>query len=423
VGNARGRGARRCGTGRWLRVAVLAVGASACASAFEGEGGAPRRATGDGTSTRGVLAVLPARPEPIWAQQVQELALAHSLGVQAAWKMVSLGELCVLFEVPPGRDPAIAVGRLQGDHRVRLAQPVQRFKVLESPYNDPYYDLQHGLHSLRLAAAHRLATGRGVRVALVDTGIDLDHPDLRGRVEKVGNFVDRGERSFTGDLHGTAVAGVIAATANNDLGIVGVAPQARLVALKACWHEPPTSRQAACDSYTLARALDFALGQRIGVLNLSLSGPPDPLLEDLLERALADGVVVVAAVDDEAPEGGFPAALPGVLAVRSASLAGDLPEPRPASARATLVAPGVDILATTPRGAYDFFSGSSFAAAHAAGIAALLREAAPELTGAEVVQALLASARPLGGARGAVEGGMLDACAALEHAAGRVCGE
>ena len=189
--------------------------------------------------------------------------------------------------------------RLDADPRVSVAQPVQRFRVLaagrrprgqgqgKSGYNDPYADLQRDVAELSLPAVHRVATGKGVKVGVVDTGLDLDHPDLRGRVAGAGNFVESGERSFTSDVHGTAVAGILAAAANNQVGIVGVAPEALLYAFKACWQEPPASRQAVCDSYTLARAVDAALGQGVQVLNLSLSGPPDPFLSRLLGAALA----------------------------------------------------------------------------------------------------------------------------------------
>ena len=135
-----------------------------------------------------------------------------------------------------------------------------------------------------------------MRVAVVDTGVDFDHPDLRGRVVKAQNFVDRvGDRNFTTDVHGTAVAGLIAATAGNGVGIVGVAPEAEIYALKACWQQPPGAREAVCNSYTLAKAVDFAIGQGVQVLNFSLAGPPDPLLGRLIGQALARGIVVVAA--------------------------------------------------------------------------------------------------------------------------------
>ncbi|HEV8631326.1 MAG TPA: S8 family serine peptidase, partial [Thermoanaerobaculia bacterium] len=305
-----------------------------------------------------------------------------------------------------------------------VAQPVQRFRVLgeEQPkgaYNDPYADLQRGLTELSLPAAHRVTTGKGVKVGIVDTGIDLDHPDLRGRVAGAGNYVESGERSFTSDVHGTAVAGILAASANNQIGIVGVAPEALLYGFKACWQDPPASRQAVCDSYTLARAVDAALGAGVQVLNLSLTGPADPFLSKLLGAAIERRTVVVAAFDGSLTDGGFPASRDGVLAVGAETRAGERP---PAAATAgsgaPLVGPAVDVLSTAPHGTYDFFSGSSFAAAHVAGVVALLLERRPGLTPAEVRQLLVASGQRDGGGSPRV-----DPCAALARLEGHpVCG-
>ena len=102
----------------------------------------------------------------------------------------------------------------------------------------PTHGPADGLASLRLDKAHALATGKGVKIAVIDTGLDLSHPDLAGKVVRASSFLSWGERAFTGDVHGTAVAGVIAADANNGQGIVGVAPDAELLALKACGRTP-----------------------------------------------------------------------------------------------------------------------------------------------------------------------------------------
>ena len=100
---------------------------------------------------------------------------------------------------------------------------------------DPYSSVQPGHERMDIASAHRWSRGRGVRIALIDTGLDSAHPDLRGRIDLERNFVDEDARRFQLDRHGTAIAGVIAANADNGVGIVGIAPEARLLALKACW--------------------------------------------------------------------------------------------------------------------------------------------------------------------------------------------
>jgi subtilisin family serine protease len=397
-----------------LAVVLLAVGLG-CSGATTGGAARPPAATGTDAGPRVMVTLKPA-PPPLVTRIVRELAEIHRLRLVFSWPMASLDEQCVVFEVPPGREAGSLVRRLASDPRVSLAQPVQQFDVLASPpaYNDPYAHLQPGVQALRLAQAHRWATGRGVRVAVIDTGVDLDHPDLRGRVVKASNFVDRGEHSFTSDFHGTAVVGVIAAAANNEVGIVGVAPQAEIFALKACWQRPPEAREAVCDSYTLAKAIDFATTERIQVLNFSLAGPNDPLLTRLIGAALARGIVVIAADGRDAARP-FPATLPGVIGVANPSLGGMGRRGDP-----PLAAPAVDILTTVPRGSYDFFSGSSFAAAQVSGVAALLLEREPKLTPAQLA-ALFRKTAKLLPAQAGNDGAafvQVDACAALASALG-----
>lgn len=358
---------------------------------------------------RQLMVTYPPAPPALWSRNSAALAQTYGLRLLGAWTMASLGgEQCVIFEVLRGRSVADVVRRLSSDPRIRLAQAVQSFET--QAYNDPYAHLQVNSQVLRLDQAHRWATGKGVRVAVVDTGVDFDHPDLRGRVTKAQNFVSQGERTFTTDVHGTVVAGLIAAVANNDVGIVGVSPGAEIYALKACWHLP-NRRGALCNSYTLAKAVDFAINQGAQVLNFSLAGPRDPLLGRLIGSALSRGIVVVAA--DGGPSLDFPATHQGVIGMRGSDpVRGGLTGP--GKARSALAAPGVDILSTVPRASYDFFTGSSLAAAQASGIAALLLERNPELTPAQVAEVIRKTAHPLS----PPTVGQVDACAALASVQG-----
>lgn len=334
-----------------------------------------------------IMVTLPASQRGSWDRITAELSLAYSLRVYQAWRMRSLPIRCVVFDLPPGTSGELILRRLQADPRIESAEPIRRYRTLTAAEPaDPYEHLQHGAREMRVGGAHRWATGRGVRVAVIDTGVDIAHPDLDGRIIAAHNFVDRGEKSFTRDVHGTAVAGVVAATAGNGAGIAGVAPGAFVMALKACWPAAGDPAAAECDSYTLAQALDFGLDEGAQVLNLSLTGPPDPLLARLLDLAHEQGVAVVAAAE-AVP--GFPANHPGVIAVLAAgpgldSGAGDGP----------LAAPGVDVLTTVPGGNYEFLSGSSMAAAHVSGVIALLLEHRPNLRPEAVAKLLRSSARP-----------------------------
>lgn len=218
---------------------------------------------------------------------LDELAREHGLERKEGWPIRSLAVYCEVLVVPEGRDVAAVVAALNEDPRVGLAQRVQLFETL-ARYDDPLADLQPAALDLGIEAAHRLATGKGIRVAVIDSAIDSAHPELHGRVELRRDFVEP-KRRDAADVHGTAVAGVIASAANNSEGIVGVAPDARIDALRACWPHPADPSRAQCSSFTLAKALELALAERPHVINLSLAGPRDPLLELLLDEAAARG--------------------------------------------------------------------------------------------------------------------------------------
>jgi len=161
-------------------------------------------------SDQQVMVTYPPAPPAIWAQRTQEIAQNYRLGVVYSWTMASIGEQCVVFQIPRGRSAESVARHLSTDPRVGSAQVIATFHT-QGAAGDPYAHLQHSAQALRLDQAHKLATGKGVRVAVVDTGVDIDHPDLLGRVITARSFVDRGDKSFTTDIHGTAVAGLIAA--------------------------------------------------------------------------------------------------------------------------------------------------------------------------------------------------------------------
>lgn len=346
------------------------------------------------------------KTSPRAARMARKLAREYGLELVDEWPIEMLDVHCVVYRVPLEYDTHEVLKRLSEDSRIDSAQPMQLFEVLaQRRYNDPHFPLQHGLQAMQVPEAHEWGQGKGVLVAVIDTGVDVDHPDLAGRVSIAENFVDDDTVGFTRDAHGTAVAGVIASRPNNGIGIVGVAPSVHLLALKACWQEASGSSPAICSSFTLAKAISFAAARSADLLNLSLSGPSDPLLGALLRKAISRGIVVVSAVPENATDGtGFPASLDGVIAVRSS---GDS-APIRAGANLTLAAPGADVLTTQPQGSYDFMSGSSLAAAHVSGVAALLLEQRPRLAQPSLRELLEATSNPSGTVTGDV-----NACAAL----------
>ena len=322
----------------------------------------------------------------------QSLAKAHGLTLVADWPMPVLGIDCYVLALPPGADAARIAAALASDARVEWAQPVTQFRALGA--SDPLYPVQPAATQWQLAELHRTVTGRKVSVAVVDSGIDASHPELAGQVTLRENFID-GQR-YVAENHGTAVAGIIAALADNGIGIRGVAPGARLMALRACHEQAGANAQ--CDSFSLGKALNFAILHEPNIINMSLTGPPDRLLQRLLDAAMARGIAVVGAADPLRADGGFPAAWPGVFAVGAGS------------------APGRDIPTTLPAGRFGVVSGVSYAAAHVSGLLALLDEAHPGATPAQLHGFLHSGLAKVGGTPA------IDACAALSQAAaGCVC--
>jgi subtilisin family serine protease len=310
------------------------------------------------------------------AAVIRELTRAYALTLVSEWPIEQLQMHCVLFRIPPGTTREAMIERLRVDKRVLIVQPLNEFEsattastsdaasVLNAnaAFDDPYAKLQSNVRALDVAEAHRVSRGSGIRVAIIDTGIDTQHPDLAGRTLLTRNYIDADTVAFRADRHGTQVAGLIAAAANNGIGIVGVAPDVRLMAYKACW-QANASSSGRCNSFTLAQALADALTAKAQVINLSLVGPGDPLLTALIAKATEAGVVVVGAVSSD-PRLGFPAKLPRVLAVGEAETS--------AEGADFLMAPARDIVTLVPDGHYDFASGSSLATAQVSGVVALL---------------------------------------------------
>ena len=331
-------------------------------------------------------------------KNVRDLAREYDFRLLSDWPMPAIGVRCFLGEVPAGQVPKDVATRLAADPRVESAQPVQIFRALGR--NDPYYALQTNAKLLQLDQLHRMATGRNIKVALIDTGVDLNHPDLEGQLSAAKNFVD--ETEYVAEVHGTAVAGIIAAKADNGIGIVGVAPAATLMPLRACWQRTKEAWDALCSSFTLAKAIQYALIHHARVLNLSLTGPRDRLLERLIDKAIEQGVTVIGAIDPAAPDDSFPATHPNVIAVASAGIAS--PD------HGAILAPGDQVLTTLPNATWGFVSGSSFATAQVTGIAALLLERSLGLKPRDI-SALLHEHRGQTGPAG--DAPVLDACAAL----------
>lgn len=292
----------------------------------------------------------------------KRLAKEHGVRFVGFWAMPEVGLDCIIIEAARGQVISDVISEIEDDKEVEWAEPVEKYQTLgAADYNDPLFAAAPAAKIWHLAELHKTATGKGVSIGVVDSSIDILHPDLVGQMALNRNFVEG--RSLGAESHGTGVAGVIAAKPDNQKGMVGVAPKARLIGLRACWQKGSSS---VCDSLSLAKALHFGIEKNVDILNLSLTGPNSKLLTELIAKAISNGVVVVAAVDQRAANGGFPASSNGVIAVSDglSSL----------SNSSVFQAPGKGIPTTQPDSKWGVVSGSSYSAAHVSGLFALLIE-------------------------------------------------
>ncbi|GIJ51825.1 hypothetical protein Val02_87110 [Virgisporangium aliadipatigenens] len=257
--------------------------------------------------------------------------------------------------------------------------------VLQSPARaDETRDRQWHLGFLDVAAAHRISQGEGVTVGVVDSGVDIKHPDLASAVLPGTNFVG-GDGSVDGDGHGTKMAGLIAARGRpGDKGALGIAPRAKILPV-----------DSGIDNWQSADGVDWAVEHGARVLCLAFgSESVGTDLPPAIERALAADVVIVAAAGNR-PENGnivHPARHPGVVAAAGIDKDGNHASVSATGPEVVLAAPAVDIVSTSLNNGYSSGTGTSDATAIIAGAAALVRSKFPDLKASEVVRRLTATA-------------------------------
>jgi len=219
-----------------------------------------------------------------------------------------------------------------------------------------------------VADAWKHTKGKGVVVAVLDTGVDQDHRDLKGQVLKVKDFT--GSRSGPSDVsgHGSHCAGVVAA-AENGVGMVGVAPEAKLLVGKVL-----NDRGSGLSSW-IAAGIDWAVDEGADVISMSLgSGASDPRIKAAVERAASKGVIVVAAAGNEGPGDGtvgFPGRYPECVCVAAVDSKGKVAEFSSRGERVDIAAPGVSVRSCYPGDRFATMSGTSMATPYVAGVAAL----------------------------------------------------
>lgn len=323
---------------------------------------------------------------------IEPLAAAYDLSVGQEVPLPSVGLKLSVLRVPNASLRDVIIDRLNADGRVVAAQPNYRYRTLASEAAPAPAPRQYAVEAIHADAAHAFATGRGVLVGVIDTRVDANHPALKGRILEAIDLTGRGEADP--GRHGTGLAGVMAAQATRAT-IEGIAPGARILAIQAFEPDPADPMTGLGSSQKLAQAIDIAVKYGVRLLNLSFSGPRDPIVSFLLQRAIAAGIVVVAAAGNDGPEGPprYPAAQDGVIAVTATDAVGRLYTMATHGPFVSVAAPGVDILTLGPGDTLQYLSGTSLAAAHVTAVVALMLETAPAAAPVDIKQTLERSAR------------------------------
>ncbi|MFE6665554.1 type VII secretion-associated serine protease mycosin [Streptomyces sp. NPDC057697] len=296
---------------------------------------------------------------------------------------------------------------------------------------DAIRDQQWGLQALHTEQAWRTTKGRGITVAVVDTGVDGSLPDLAGQVlpgkDMIGFGAGRGDRSWA--RHGTAMAGIIAGHGHGtgrDDGVLGIAPEAKILPVRVILEASDPARAKARESRgtALADGIRWAADHGADVINLSLgddskSAHPEPGEDAAIQYALKKGAVVVASAGNGGEKGdhiSYPAAYPGVIAVAAVDRYGTHAAFSTRRWYATVSAPGVDIVVAAPDHQYYVEWGTSAASAFVSGAVALVRAAHPGLTPAQIKKLLTDTARsaPSSGRDDSRGYGIVDPAAAIE---------
>jgi len=322
-------------------------------------------------------------------QQTDALARRYRLARLQSIPFELGGTTLVRWRITDRRSVPLVVRALENDATVLSAQPNYLFALQDDPAaakreGDP---AQYILAKMHLPEAHALAKGSRVLVAVIDSGVDVTHPDLAGDIAGTFDALGSGLKAHS---HGTAIAGAIAAHGR----LMGAAPSSQILAIRAF------SGEGADEGTTFAimSGLNWAVSHGARIVNMSFAGPQDPGIARSLAAAHDKGVVLVAAAGNKGVKSPplYPAADPNVIAVTATDSDDQLPAFANRGPYIAVAAPGVDLMLLAPNAALQLSSGTSFSAAYVSGTAALMLERKPDLGPETVRQALAGTAHRLG---------------------------
>ena len=365
-----------------------------------GGGGAGAGGGGGGAAAQNNLPFVPDEVLTAFApgttpQAIDRVASRYDLTRIESQDFPLIGTSVYRWRIGGRRTVPNVIRALGSENTVASVQPNYIFVLQDQavvapavPAAKPDDSVQYVLDKLQAAPAHQIATGKDVLIAVIDSEIDAKHADLGGAIAKSFDALGHDNAPH---LHGTSIAGAIVAHGK----LTGIAPGAQLLAVHAFDDGAGVAKGA---SFAIYKGLQWAADNGARIVNMSFAGPSDPMLARLLTAAYNKGMVLIAAAGNAGPQSEplYPAADPDVIAVTATDSDDHIFADANRGRHIAVAAPGVDILSLAPDDKYQMSTGTSIAAAHVSGIAALLLERKPSLKPSDVRAILISTATPLG---------------------------
>jgi Subtilase family len=341
-------------------------------------------------------------------QAIRRLTRRYNLTQLESQNFALIGTTLSRWRISGRRSVPSVVEALQNQSIVTRVQPNYLFALQQDAGQTAAAaktdSAQYVLAKLQIEQAQQIATGANILVAVIDSQIDAKNPDLGGSVVKSFDAIS-GEDAP--QLHGTEMAGAIASHGK----LLGIAPGAQLLAARAF------DDRSNGTSFAVYKSLQWAADNGARIVNMSFAGPEDPLLHRMLAAVAAKDIVLVAAAGNAGPFAAplYPAADPSVIAVTATDADDHLFKMTNRGPYIVLAAPGVDILALAPDDTFELTTGTSVAAAHVSGAAALLLQHDPSLKPADIRGILMSTAEPIqiSGLHAGFDPGLVNAYKAL----------
>jgi filamentous hemagglutinin family protein len=342
-------------------------------------------------------------PPGVPPAQVQVLMSSLGLSIIGSQRLGLLGVTSYRVRIVNGSSVASVIQTLAAYPIVAGAQANYTYRLVQQRARDLGHDpdlagrqqegdaAQYALGKLGVIDIHHQLKGTNVPIALIDSQIDVRHPDLEGVIADQFDAVGLAEPPHS---HGTGMAGAIAAHHR----LMGIAPAARLYAVHAFSGTPATG--TASTTFSILLGLDWAANKGVRVINMSFAGPPDPSTERSLKSAHDRGIVLIAAAGNAGPKSPplYPGAYPSVIAVTATDANDKVFTGANRGRHIAVAAPGVDILVPAPDNAIQLTTGTSVASAEVSGVVALLLERNPHLKPEDIRKILTSTATRLAGA-------------------------